>query len=89
MRYTTMETTNIVDFARRYEMTDTLTDLLITRAQELIATAVEAEFATYLAQFAELRTKAGHAAVTILSAQCRPVLNHCGLLGAARCVASM
>jgi len=29
----------------------------------LIATAVEAEFAGYLAQFTELRTKAGHAAV--------------------------
>ena len=58
-----METTNIVDFARRDEMTDALTELLRTGAQDLIATAVEAEFATYLAQFAELRTEAGHAAV--------------------------
>ena len=58
-----METTNIVDFARRDRMTDALTDLLRTGAQELIATAVEAEFASYLAQFADLRTDAGHAAV--------------------------
>jgi hypothetical protein len=29
----------------------------------LIATAVEAELASYLAQFADLRTEAGHAAV--------------------------
>jgi len=58
-----METTNIVDFARRDEMTDALTDLLRTGAQQLIATAVEAELAGYLAQFADLRTKAGHVAV--------------------------
>ena len=44
-------------------MTDALTDLLRTGAQELIATAVEADFASYLAQFADLRTDAGHAAV--------------------------
>ena len=35
-----METTNIVDFARRDGMTDALTDLLRTGAQQLIATAV-------------------------------------------------
>ena len=58
-----METTNIVDFARRDGMTDALTDLLRTGAQQLIATAVEAELASYLAQFADLRTEAGHAAV--------------------------
>ena len=58
-----METTNIVDFARRDEMTDALTDLLRTGAQQLIATAVEAELSGYLAQFADLRTEAGHAAV--------------------------
>ena len=38
-----METTNIVDFARRDEITYALTDLLRTGAQQLIATAVEAE----------------------------------------------
>ncbi len=47
-RYTTMETTNVVDFARRDEMPDALTDLLRTRAQQLIATKVEAELASYL-----------------------------------------
>jgi putative transposase len=58
-----METTNIVDFARRDGMMDALTDLLRTGAQQLIATAVEAELASYLAQFADLRTETGHAAV--------------------------
>jgi len=58
-----METTNIVDFARRDGMTDALTDLLRTGAQQLIATAVEAELESYLAQFAGLRTEVGHAAV--------------------------
>ena len=58
-----METTNIVDFARRDGITDALTDLLRTGAQQLIATAVEAELAGYLAQFSDWRTEAGHAAV--------------------------
>ena len=43
-----METTNIVDFARRDGITDALTDLLRTGAQQLIATAVEAELASYI-----------------------------------------
>ena len=58
-----MGTTNIVDFARRDEMTDALTELLKTGAQQLIATAVEAELVSYLAQFTGLRTDVGHAAV--------------------------
>ena len=58
-----METTNIIDFARRDWMTDALTELLRTGAQELIATAVEAELASYLAQFTDVRTDAGLAAV--------------------------
>ena len=58
-----METTNIVDFARRDKMTDALTELLRTGAQDLIARAVEAELSGYLEQFSEMRTKAGHAAV--------------------------
>ena len=37
-----METTNIVDFARRDGITDALTDLLRTGAQQLIVPAVEA-----------------------------------------------
>ena len=57
-----METTNIVDLARPDEMTDALTELLRTGAQKLIATAVEAEFASYLGQFSDLRTQTGHAA---------------------------
>ena len=56
-----MEKTDIVDFARLDEMTDALTDLLRTVAQELIATAVEAELAGYtLVQFADSRTETGH-----------------------------
>ena len=58
-----METTNIVDFGRRDGMSDALTELLRTGAQQLIATAVEAELAVYLGQFTEWRTEAGHAAV--------------------------
>jgi hypothetical protein len=58
-----METTNIVDFARRDELTDALTDLLRAAAQQLIATAVEAELASYMSQFTDLRTETGHAAV--------------------------
>jgi hypothetical protein len=41
-RYTTMETNNIVDFASRDGITDALTQMLRTGAQQLIATAVEA-----------------------------------------------
>ena len=44
-------------------MTDALTDLLKTAAQRLIATAVEAEPASDLSQFPEVRTGTGHAAV--------------------------
>jgi len=58
-----METTNIVDFARRGGIADALTELLKTGAQALIASAVEAELADYMAQFSELRTDAGHVAV--------------------------
>jgi putative transposase len=58
-----MKTTNIVDFARRDGMTDALTELLKSGAQELIASAVETELASYMAQFSKLRTQTGHAAV--------------------------
>jgi hypothetical protein len=54
-----MDTTDIVDFARR----DGMTDLLRTGARHLIATAVEAELADYRVQFADLCTEAGHATV--------------------------
>lgn len=46
-----MGTTNIVDFARRDEMTDALMESLKTGAQQLIASAVEVEIISYLAQF--------------------------------------
>ncbi len=58
-----METTNIVDFARRDGITDALTELLKTGAQQLIATAVQAELESFMAHFETERTEAGHAAV--------------------------
>jgi transposase-like protein len=58
-----METTNIVDFALPDGITDTLTELLRTGAQQLIATAVQAELEGFMAQFSTERTEAGHAAV--------------------------
>ena len=44
-------------------MTDALRDLLRTAAPQLIATAVEAELASDLSQFTDVRTGTGHAAV--------------------------
>lgn len=44
-------------------MTDALTEVLRTGAQDVIATAVEAGFAVDLVQFSPMRTEAGHAAV--------------------------
>jgi|ACQI01.1.fsa_nt_gi transposase-like protein len=58
-----METNNIVDFTSRDRITDALTDLLRTGAQQLIATAVEAELEAFMAQFEHSRTEAGHSAV--------------------------
>jgi len=58
-----METTNIVDFACRDGITDALTELLKTGAQQLIAAAVEAELEKFLAQFSTERTDAGHVTV--------------------------
>ena len=51
-----METTDIADFARREGITDALTDLLRSGAQQWSATPVEAELTGYLAQFADVRT---------------------------------
>jgi putative transposase len=62
-RYTPIDPTYIVDFARRDEMTDALTYLLRTAAPQLIATAVEAELASDLPQFTDVHTGTGHAAV--------------------------
>ena len=58
-----METSNIFDFGSRDGMSDALTELLKAGAQQLISTAVEAELKIFLAQFANARTDAGHAAV--------------------------
>lgn len=63
-----MDTSNIVDFASRGGISDGLTDLLRTGAQQLIASAVEAELEGFLAQFATARTAAGHAAVGHMTA---------------------
>lgn len=46
-----MEKTNIVDFARRDGITDALTELLKTGAQQLTATAVQAELESFMARF--------------------------------------
>jgi putative transposase len=46
-----METTNIADFVLRDGMTDALTELPKSGAQELIAVAVEEELACYMVQF--------------------------------------
>ena len=58
-----METTTIVDFARPDGISDVLTDLLKTGAQQLIASAVEAELESFLSQFSAARMETGHAAV--------------------------
>lgn len=58
-----MDTSNIVGFVSREAPSDTLTDLLRTGAQRLIASAVEAELESFLSQFASARTPAGHVAV--------------------------
>ena len=57
-----METTTIVDFARPDGISDGLTDLLRTGAQQLIASAVEAELESFLSQFSAARTETGRAA---------------------------
>jgi putative transposase len=62
-RYTTMDTSNIVDFTSRAWAPDALTELLRAGAQRLIASAVDAELESFLAQFAAARTAAGHATV--------------------------
>ena len=61
--YTTTEGTSIVDFVGRDGMTEVLTELLNAGVQTLIASAVGAELPSHVAQFSDLRTKAGHAAV--------------------------
>ncbi len=58
-----MNMSNIIDFSSRDGISDGLTDLLRAGAQQLIATAVEAELESFLAQYGSARTKTGHAGV--------------------------
>jgi len=58
-----MDTNNILGFAGRDAISDALTDLLKTGAQQLIMNAVEAELETFLAPYADRHTDGGHAAV--------------------------
>jgi len=60
---TTMDTNDIVDFGSRDGISDGLTDLLRTGVQQLIATEVEVELESFLAQYAASLTAAGHAAM--------------------------
>ena len=58
-----MDTDNIFDFTGRDAISDALTDILKTGAQQLIKNAVEAELEEFLAPYAEKVTDDGHAAV--------------------------
>ena len=58
-----MDTDNIFDFTGRDVISDALTDILKTGAQQLIKNAVEAELEDFLAPYAEKVTEDGHAAV--------------------------
>jgi len=58
-----MNTSNIVDFSSRDSISDTLTDLLRSGAQQLIASAVEAELEGFLMHYSASRTETGCAAV--------------------------
>lgn len=58
-----METSNIIDFAGRDAISDTLTELLRTGAQQLIACAVEAELQEFMSLYSDTHTDFGLAAV--------------------------
>ena len=58
-----MDTNNIFEFTGRDAISDALTDLLKTGAQQLIKSAVEAELQEFLAPYADSHTDDGHAAV--------------------------
>ncbi len=58
-----MDTNNIFEFTGRDAISDALTDLLQTGAQQLIKSAVEAELQEFLAPYADSHTDDGHAAV--------------------------
>jgi transposase-like protein len=58
-----MGNNNIIELSGRDEIADPLTELLRDGARQLIQSAVEVELETFLVQFAEKKTTAGHAAV--------------------------
>lgn len=58
-----MGTANLVDFARREGITGALTDLSPTGAQQLIATAVQAELDRFMARYGTERTEIDHGTV--------------------------
>ena len=58
-----MAKSNVVEFQGREIVTDPLTDMLRTGAQDLICRAVEAELAALLAQYSDCRTADGKARV--------------------------
>ena len=58
-----MSKDNVVQFERRDSFSDTLTELLKTGAQQLLAQAVEAEVSQFLEQFQHKRLDNGRAAV--------------------------
>lgn len=58
-----MSKDNVVQFERRDSFSDTLTELLKTGAQQLLAQAVELEVSQFLEQFQHRRLDNGRAAV--------------------------
>ncbi len=58
-----MDKTNVFEFAGRDTISDPLTDLLRTGAQQLLTQAVEAELQELLSAYAGQRTEDGHAVV--------------------------
>ena len=69
-----MKQNNVLEFAGREAISDPLTALLRSDAQQLINQAVEAELLELLSQYSDRRTEDGNAAmVTCQSANCRQV----------------
>ena len=58
-----MDKNNVIELERRVIGTDPLTELLKEGARKLLAQAVESEVQELLAQYEDLRTEWGHAAV--------------------------
>ncbi len=58
-----MTNNNVLEFTGREEISDPLTELLKSGAQQLIRHAVEAELAEFMSQYSELQTEDGKALV--------------------------